>query len=78
MSKLRAGFVTQVNHNDNMAIVKELDTYTEYIVLLDDLTKDDLKQMRIHSTVNFRRDDEFEQFVAKDTVVVNSMLRRVV
>jgi hypothetical protein len=74
----KTGYIKEINHNDNLGVIRELSTSTEYIFFLDELSKEDHKRMSINSSVNFTRDESFEQFVVDDLEFISMQLRKVV
>ena len=75
MGHVKSGFVLQINRNDNIGVIREIDTQTEWIFFLDEV---DTKEVRINSFVTFIKDADYEQFVAMDLKINHNLYRKAV
>lgn len=64
MPSVKSGLVLSISRNDNMGIIKEDNTQTEFIFFLDNLSSEQLRTLRPQVVVSFVRDESYEQFVA--------------
>jgi hypothetical protein len=78
METLKMGFIVQINRGENFGVIREMDTHTEWIFFLDELSKDERREFKIHTSVSFTRDESFSQFVVKDMAVIAPQYRKVV
>jgi len=62
MESMKMGYIVKILHDENLVIIREDVTLTEWLVFLDEVKESFL----VGSAVSFFRDEEYEQFVATD------------
>lgn len=74
----KTGYVVRVNRQDCTAVVKEDGTMTEFLVFLDELSDEVVRELRVYSSVSFTRHPGFEQFVVENLELKHPDFRKVI
>jgi hypothetical protein len=72
MKNMKMGFIVQILRQDNLGVVREEGTLTEWLFYLNDAPE----KLRIDDAVMFERDQDAEQFVAVNVSRINSIRAR--
>jgi len=60
MKTLKMGYIVKIMREDNLGVIREDGTLTEYLYFIDDTQA----KLQVGTTVAFKRDEHYEQFVA--------------
>jgi hypothetical protein len=69
MKNMKMGYIVKILSEDNLGIIREESTLTEWLFFLDE-TKE---KFQVGTAVGFYRNDEYEQFVAEDISRINTV-----
>lgn len=72
MQNMKMGYIVQILKQDNLGVIREESTLTEYLFYLDEAPE----ALRVNDAVAFTRDTDHEQFVAEDVKRVDGIRSR--
>lgn len=75
--QVKQGYIISISTEDNLGVIREDSTLTEWLFFLDELAPHQLKRLKVNTPVSFVRDDAFEQFVAQEVLQTEITTRRV-
>lgn len=62
MDNVKMGYIVQILKQDNLGVIREESTLTEWLFYLDDVSE----KLQTGASVIFVRDNSYEQFMAQE------------